>query len=84
MFNLPSLLEKFSQLKDPKETKNIITKIISEEIGIDIPISEILIQKDSIVIHSGSVIKNQIFLKKDLIVLKLGEQLPELGIKTIC
>jgi len=83
MFNIPSLLEKFSQLKDPKDTKSLISKILFEEIGVDIPISEIQISKDSIILQSGSVLKNQVFLKKNILLIRINKELPELGINNI-
>lgn len=83
MFNLSSYLEKFNDLKDPSEHKNVISAILQEEIGVTIQREVISIDKEVITIQMGSIIKNQIFLKKDLILKRIQEALPDLKIKNI-
>ena len=83
MFNLSSYLEKFKNLKDPKEDKVVIANILSEEVGVNILVSEITIQKGTIFISGSALLKSRVFMKKEEIVKRINETCPNLFIKEI-
>ncbi len=83
MFNLSSYLEKFKNLKNPKENKTIIRQIIQEVSGVEVIEEEITIQKATVYIQSGFLSKNRIFLTKESIIEKINTLLPDLLIRDI-
>lgn len=83
MFNLSTYLEKFKNLKDPKENKTIITHIILESTGVTIKEEDITIQKSNIYIQNSSLAKNRIFLNKENIIKKINERIENLNIQEI-
>lgn len=83
MFNLSSLLEKFKYLKDPKENKTIVIRIVSEIAGVTIIEREISMQKNTIYLGASALAKSRIFMNKESILQKITEELPDLYIKEI-
>ena len=83
MFNLSSYLEKFKNIKNLKDEKEIIKKILLEETNIFLTDKEVVFLKEEIKINGSSVQKNIIFLKKDILLQKIKEYLPNTPIKNI-
>jgi len=83
MFNLSSYLEKFKNLKDQDSDKILIKEILLKEAGINISERNIIISKEKISIKGSSIQKNIIFLKKETILEKIKESLPNSSFKDI-
>jgi hypothetical protein len=83
MINLSSYLEKFKNLKDPKEDKIIICRLISETAGVEVKEKEIKIQNKTLFIQGSMLSKNRIFLQKEAVLKKINESLPDLQVKEI-
>lgn len=83
MFNLSSYLEKFKNLKDPKENKNVMVRIMADVADVSITEKDLSIQKGTVYIISTAFIKSRIFIKKEEILKKIQEELPNLRIKEI-
>ena len=69
--NIKSLLAKYKNLKDPKEEKAKIAKIISEILGKEILGSQITITKNVLKIKTNNYLKTEIFMKKEKILEEL-------------
>lgn len=69
--NLSSLLEKFKNIKNPKEDRINIAKIICDSSGIKINESQISVTKNILSIKTNNYIKTEIFLKKEKILEEL-------------
>jgi len=82
-FNITSFLEKFKQLKDPRENKTIISRIIQETTQVFIPETEISIQKDVVYLQASPLYKNRVFLMKEDILKKINEAIVDLSVKEI-
>lgn len=83
MFNLSSYLEKFKNLKDPKENKTIISEVILGVTSVSVAPKNISIQRGTVFVEAGALQKNLIFLNKEEILKKISESLPDLHIKEI-
>jgi hypothetical protein len=83
MFNLSSYLEKFKNLKDRNSDKTILKRIILEETGVNVLEKNINLFKEKIYINGSSIQKNIIFLKKQELLKKIKEALPDSLIKDI-
>lgn len=83
MFNLSTYLEKFKNLKNPEDDKSVIAQIILEETGADVSKGSILISRGKITMNTSSIIKNTIFFKKDGVLSKIQERLPDLKIEDL-
>ena len=71
MKNLSSLLEKFKNIKNPKEDKIKIATIVSKEISKEITEDKISITKNILSIKTDNYLKTEIFLKKEKILEEL-------------
>ena len=80
MFNLHTFLEKFKNLKDPKEDKTILSTIIFEVARVKVLESEMSVQKGTVFIQSSPLYKNRIFLMKGEIIKRVNLEAPELGV----
>ncbi|HEY4512708.1 MAG TPA: hypothetical protein VJH63_03580 [Candidatus Paceibacterota bacterium] len=76
---LSSFLDKFKNLKDPKEDREKIAAIISKELGFDLTADMVVLKKDIILIQADSYIKTELFIKKE----HLLETLRKEGFKNI-
>lgn len=83
MFNLHSFLEKFKDLKDPKEEKTLLSNIIFDRAGVKVKEGEITVQKGTVFIQASSLYKTRIFLTKQEILSRIAEELPHLNIREI-
>lgn len=83
MFNLSNYLDKFKNIKDPKEDKSVIASIILESANVTISEPDISLEKNVIHIRGNSVSKSRIYMKKEEILAKIGELLPDLKITDI-
>lgn len=82
-FNLSSYLEKFKELKDPKDDKVIISQAIFEVTGMSVSRDDIVLRKNELFFGGSSLVKSRIFMMKGNILAKLEEVLPELKITEI-
>lgn len=62
---LSSFLEKFKNLKNPKEDREKIATIISKKLGVTVIEDMIRLKKDTLSISADNYIKTEIFLKKE-------------------
>ena len=84
MKEIESFLEKFKKLlRYDREIKKTITEIIKNSVNIYIKESEIKIQNKVLYIKANPYIKNEIFIKKDLILERLKKSLKNKIIKDI-
>lgn len=75
MFNLSTFLERFKDLKDPKEDKGLISQVIFEETGVTLSNENISLSRGVIKLNVGSVVKSAIFMKKEPILIKIQDRL---------
>lgn len=76
MIEIKDLLSKFSHLLFSEEGKvESVRQIISETIGVEIKKEEIKIKNGTVYLNIKPIYKNEIFLKKDKIFIKLQESL---------
>ena len=76
---ITSYLKKFSFLNSDNIIKQKIVSIIEYEIGVSIKKENININKNTVFINTHPVIKNSIFLKKQLLLSKIKDSLSENG-----
>jgi len=75
--HITNFLEKFKKLIFQKEEiKNIITKVISEEIFYQLEKEKIKIKNGIIFLEGSPILRNEIMLKKNKILIKLKDLLP--------
>ncbi len=76
MIEIKDLLLRFSHLLHSEEVKKeSIRNIISETIGIQIPLKDITIKNNTVFLNIKPVYKNKIFIKKEQILSKIEETL---------
>lgn len=74
-------LEKFKNIKDPKEDKLVLIKIF-DGFNFNIKIDQIEIRKNTLYISNiNPILKNQIFLNKTDILNQIKMELPNSGIE---
>lgn len=84
MKGITSFLDKFKKLvRHDTETKESIIKAVKDIIDVEINESDIKIQNKVLYIKSTPYIKNEIFIKKDLVLEKLQKFLKNKIIKDI-
>lgn len=83
MLNLSSYLEKFKNLKSSNSEKETIKKILLEEAGLAFSNEEVVLLDDEIRIKTSQIQKNIIFLKKEVLLKKIKELLPDSNFKNI-
>jgi hypothetical protein len=76
-FNIKSFLDKYKNLKDPREEKEKIAKILAGILKIEIPAENISIKKGILSIKADNYLKTEIFLKKE----KLLEEFKKKDVK---
>lgn len=62
---LSALLEKFKNLKDPKEERVRIAGIISRELGFEISEDQISLKNGVLSINADNYLKSEIFMQKE-------------------
>ncbi len=77
MFNLSIYLEKFKDLKNPNDLIFSIKKIVSEELGFPLSEENVTFSKGRIIFSVSSIIKNSIYMKKEIIIQRIQKELPE-------
>ena len=80
---LSSFLEKFKNLKDPKQDRVDLSDIISSLVGEEINESLINEKNGIIFLQISPMLKTQIFLNKQKIIEILNKEKPNLHIKDI-
>ncbi len=83
MFNLSSFLEKFKHLKDPKENKEKIVAIINQETKLTLTSSQILFDRGIVRIQALPLQNQIVFMKKELLIKIIQDELPDLRITQI-
>ena len=84
MKGIESFLEKFKKLlKYDREIKKIIIEVVKNIIGVEVKEEDIKIQNKILYIKANPYIKNEIFIKKDLILERLKKSLKNKIIKDI-
>lgn len=77
--HINNFLDKFKKILFQKEEiKNIVTKIISEEISFPLEKDKIKIKKGIIFIEGSPVLRNEIMLQKKQILIKIKTLLPDI------
>lgn len=61
--------------------RTIVSDVLKKEIGESIPFENISFSKGVVVIKCNSVLKNQIYIKKEKIILSLKEKIGVIDIK---
>lgn len=83
MFNFSSYLERFKNLRDPKQDRLSVINVLNRELNASLTEKDIEISRGVVRIVSSSLIKNMIFFKKDHVLSVLQQELPNLEIKGI-
>ncbi|MBI3888332.1 hypothetical protein HY311_00895 [Candidatus Nomurabacteria bacterium] len=74
MLEIKDLLARFSIILSGEEgKKDVVRKVISETIGVDINSKDIKIKNGTIYLNIKPIYKNEILLKQEKILLKLEE-----------
>jgi len=81
---LGSFFDKFNSFAI-KETKKrvIICEILKKELNVDISIEQISFNNGIIKIKTSSIIKNQIYIKKEKLINLISKSMPTLKVKSI-
>ena len=84
MFNISSYLGKVNSLLTHSVlNKEVVIEIVKEEVGIDIHSTDVDIRGGVIYFSVSPLYKNEIFLKRDLILQELRRQIPQTPITEI-
>jgi len=84
MFNINSFLERFKKITPPEyDVRKNISDIVKNKINIEVPINHIVFRNNIIYIKTKPIYKNEIFLKKELILNDFKNKLPNIYIKNI-
>ncbi len=81
--HIGDFLKKFKVIRDPAENRQVISSVIKSVTGLIVSVDNIKIQQGSVFLNIHAAQKGIIFMKKDSLLLKLRENLPDLGIKSI-
>lgn len=74
MFNIEKYLERFKKLgESEKESKEKIILILEQVLGIKFLADDLIIKDAVLIIKSGPVVKNTLFIKKEKILDKIKE-----------
>lgn len=84
MHNISSFLERFKKLRDPKQEREEIAKLISKCIDAEVLPASIEIKGDCLQIKMRGGMKTLVFIKKEEIAKALKENFPKLHITKIC
>ena len=77
MLSLNAFLEKFKNITQPDEAViRLLSETIKKEAGVEIPTKNISIKNSNAYIKTKSLYKNEIYIKKEKILLSL-KKLPE-------
>lgn len=63
--HLALLLERFKNIKDPKEERQRIALIISKELGFEVTEDKVMLKKGILSISADNYLKAEIFIRKD-------------------
>ncbi len=78
MLNISKFLGKFTGLKPPERfIREICIKIISETVKVTLKNEDIQIQGNTIYLTPHPLVKNEIFLQKDILLEKLNQELQQ-------
>lgn len=78
--HITSFLDKFKKILFQKEElKNIVTKIISEEIKYPIEKDKIKFKNGIIFVEGSPVVRNEVMMKKEQILLKAKNFFPQMN-----
>lgn len=76
MFNVGNFLEKFRNIAPPERfIKEVFIKTTLDIVGIKIKDSDIKITRDIIYVSTNSIVKNEIFFKKQEILERVNKEL---------
>ncbi|MAG12699.1 hypothetical protein CL630_02685 [bacterium] len=83
-FNIGTFLKKFEKLTPPDDfLKKTLISILEKEISVSIKRSDICVNGGIVYLSTSPVIKNEIFMKKPLILERLNSVLPQKGVVDI-
>jgi exoribonuclease II len=74
MDNISAYLEKFKKLKNPRDAKENIARVIKEVTGFDIAISEFRLQKAVLFLNTNPYLRTEIYSKKAFILDEIKKQ----------
>ena len=77
MLDLSKYLEKFNSFRDPREKKQKIAALIYEISFIELKLEEIELRNRILYIKGSSVLKSEIFLRKDELLKVFKERLDD-------
>jgi hypothetical protein len=63
--SLSSLLEKFKNLKNPREERERLISILSKELGFDLAFSDVDVKNDVLYLNVSGYVKTEMFMKKE-------------------
>ncbi len=73
-FNISLLLERYKNLKDPKEDRKKIAKIISEVVGVEITEEKVGISKNTLTLKLDNYIRTEVFMKQEKLIEALKKE----------
>ena len=83
MYNISNFLARFKHLKNPKIEREEIAKVLGECLGFEVSSNSISLKNNIIQFGGKSLLKTEIFLKKEAILKTLESKFPHLHIKDI-
>lgn len=83
MLNISTFLARFKHLKNPKIEREEISKVLGECLGFEITPDLVSLKNNIIHFGGSSLLKTEIYLKKEIILKTLENKFPHLHIKDI-
>jgi len=78
MKNISSFLSKFTRITPPERfVKEVFVKVVSDTTGITLSKNEINVKGSVLFISPDPTVKSELFLKKDLLLEKLNQELTQ-------
>lgn len=83
MKKISDFLSKFKVIRDPQKNREIVSNCIFSVTQVKISENEIEIVKNNIKLNCHPAIKNKVFLKKESVIEKIKQELPDLFLVNI-
>ncbi len=72
--HLAYLLEKFKNLRNPKEERVKIASVITEKLGFEISEDQVSLKRGTLLINADNYLKSEIFMQKDTLLEALKKE----------
>jgi len=83
MLDLSRFLEKFKKIKNPKLERELVARVVSKVLGIEIEHEDVGVKEGVVVIKKTGKIKSELYLRKQEILKHLKIEIPHSNIREI-